>query len=292
MRPFKDLFLEEYWEIAYRKYSEADSVVNSKGRYNFNVLKSNKRYWFADPFLFVKDGKTFLFVEMFDNKTEIGVIGCSELVDGIFTEPKVIIKEDFHLSYPCVFEKDGEIYMMPESHNDSCIQLYKAIEFPYKWKKEKKLINNINAVDSVFENGFLITSIVKPQNDMSVDLCVYDEKLSSCKYNPAYSGSFTKRGAGNCFSHGEFRIRPSQSCENNQYGCKLFFNKIEKCDSNEYKESVISEITPDNIATSYSNTINGIHTYAKSDDIECVDIKSERFNPYRFFYIIKRKLLK
>ncbi len=289
MRPVRDLFLEEYWEIAYRPFTESDSIVNAQGKYKFEILKSDKRFWYADPFLFEKNGKTYLFIEMFDNTTEIGVIGVSELIDGRFSKPQVILKENYHLSYPCVFEKDGDIFMMPESHNDSCIQLYKAVDFPYKWKKEKKLIDNINAVDSVFENGYLITSIVKPQSDMSVDLCVFNEDSKSCDYNPAYSNSFTKRGAGNCFTYNGCRVRPSQSCENNQYGCKLFFNKIEQCDNNGYSESVISEITPENILSD-SSTITGIHTYARTEKIECVDIKSKRFNIFRLFHIIKRKL--
>ncbi len=290
MRSIKDLFFEEYWEIGYRKYTDDTSVVNGKGQYDFNVLKSDKRFWYADPFLFEKDGKTFLFIEMFDNRTEIGVIGYSELVNGKFTKPKVILKETFHISYPYIFEKDGEIYMMPESHNDKCIQLYKAVNFPDKWEKSHTLIDDINTADTVLENGMLITSVICPENDMSIDLCVYDKDLKPCSYNPVYSHSYTKRGAGKCFNHNGKRIRPAQSCENQQYGCKLYFNEIEQCDSQGYSEKAFTEITPQSITTSSSKKITGIHTYARTNEIEIVDIKSSRFNLYRLFYILKRKL--
>ncbi len=290
MRSIKDLFFEEYWEIGYRGYTDENSVVNGKAQYKFRVLKSDKRYWYADPFLFEKDGKTFLFVEMFDNQTETGVIGYSELINGEFTKPKVILKEKFHLSYPYIFEKNGDIYIMPESHNDNCIRLYKATAFPDKWEKSQVLIDNINTVDTVLENGMLITSVICPENDMSIDLCVYDKDLQPCSYNPVYSHSHTKRGAGMCFTHKNKRIRPAQSCEEQQYGRKLYFNEIEKCDRDGYSEKPFSEIAPQNILINDSKKITGIHTYARSSQIEIVDIKATRFNLHRLFYILKRKI--
>ena len=42
---------------------------------------------------------------------------------------------------------DSELYIMPESSSNNTIDLYKCIDFPYKWKK-KTLIDNILAVDS------------------------------------------------------------------------------------------------------------------------------------------------
>ncbi len=292
MRPLKDLIFEEYWEIAYRTYTEEDTIVNADKQYLFNTLKSNYRYWYADPFLFKKDGHTFLFVEMFDNKTEKGIIGYSEFIDNRFTEPQPVLEENFHLSYPYVFEKDGTIYMMPETHEDNCIQLYKAVKFPTKWKKDCVLVENINTVDTIIENQMIITSVVCPENDMSIDLCIFDKDYSPCFYNPVYSKSFTKRGAGSCFSHKGNRIRPSQSCENKQYGCKLYFNRIEQCDSHNYQESKTGEITHQNINTDKKSTPIGIHTYARTGDLETVDIKFKRFNLMRLLWILKNKLLK
>lgn len=289
MRPLKDLFFEEYWEIAFRKYSENDTVVNGKGTYKFDILRADKQFWYADPFLFKKNNRTFLFVEIFDNKTEKGIIGYSEFIDNHFTKPQPIIVENFHLSYPYVFEKDGNIYMMPETHEDGCVQLYRATDFPTKWTKDRILINDINAADTVIENDMIITSVVCPENDMSIDLVIYDQSLESCDYNPAYSKSLTKRGAGKVFTHREARIRPSQSCENGQYGCKLFFNKIDQCDKNGYRENIVSEITPKNIEVN-GKRIRGIHTYARTSNLECVDVKSKKVNIFRLFYIIKRKL--
>lgn len=289
MRPVKDMFIEEYWDIGFRFYDENDSVVDG-GKKSFNVLKATKRYWYADPFLFEKDGEIFLFVEMFDNITEVGLIGCSRFINGRFTEPVPVLKEDFHLSYPLVFEESGKIFMMPETHEDNCIQLYEAVNFPDEWKKSEVLVNNVNAVDTVAESGMLIASVVCPSADMSVDLSIYDIKSGKITdYSPVYSGRLDKRGAGRCFDYKGMRIRPAQGCENGVYGGRLIFNKIIQCDKNGYSEEEYSVISPANISAGIRKPVRGIHTYAKTDRIEIVDIKYRRINFRRLFWILKKK---
>ena len=291
MRPIKDLFIEEYWNIAFRNYTEEDSVVSGENKKTkFDVLKANKRFWYADPFLFEKDGKTYLFVEMFDNKTEVGVIGCSEFINGKFTEPEVVLEESFHLSYPYVFEKDGKILMMPETHEDGCIQFYEAVEFPKKWKKLSVAVNDVNVVDTVIENGMFIGSAICPENDMSIDICVYDKDGNKMPYSPVYKRCLDRRGAGMCFSFKNERIRPAQSCENGLYGGKIIFYKINQCDKERYSEEKFSEITPAMIEVNGLENVSGIHTYARTGKIEIVDAKSERINFKRLFWIIKRKV--
>jgi hypothetical protein len=291
MRPIKDIIAEEYWNIGFRLCPEEDSVVLGNGKFTFKQLETDKRFWYADPFLFEKDGKTYLFVEMFDNKKERGVIGCSEYENGGFKKPRVVLCESFHLSYPYVFEKDGDIYMMPETHEDGCIKTYKAVLFPYRWEQDDILVKDVNAVDTVIENGLLITSLVCPQNDMSVDLCVFDAGTGvQCGCSPVFTDSKTKRGAGKCFDFNGKRIRPSQSCVNGGYGERLLFNEIKKCTESEYCETEFSEITPENIETESKLTPCGVHTYARCGNIECVDMKFRRFNLPRLFWIADNKI--
>lgn len=288
MRPVKDMLIEEYWNIGYRDFSENDSVVDG-GRKSFKLLRASERYWYADPFLFEKDGTIYLFVEMFDNLTEVGIIGVSRYENGAFTEPEPVLKEKFHLSYPLVFEENGKIYMMPETHEDNCIQLYEAEDFPYKWKKSKVLVKNANAVDTVFENGMLIASDVCPANDMSIDLSVYDKNGIRTAYSPVYVSRLDKRGAGRTFTHKGERIRPAQNCVGRVYGGGLIFNRIIQCDENGYSEEEYSAVSPENIETAESRTVQGIHTYARTDKIEIVDIKFRRTNAKRLYWIVKRK---
>ena len=48
-------------------------------------------------------------VKAFDNKSEKGVIACMKYKDGDFTDPEVVLEESFHLSYPYVYEENGEL---------------------------------------------------------------------------------------------------------------------------------------------------------------------------------------
>ncbi|MFN4254010.1 MAG: hypothetical protein ACK4Q5_03255 [Saprospiraceae bacterium] len=94
----------------------------------------------ADPFLFVKNGRLHLFVEV-KNTFEPGKIKCY-VTDDLqhWDDLGVVLEADFHLSYPFVFEHEGEVYMMPESEANREIALYRATDFPRCWQKEKVIL--------------------------------------------------------------------------------------------------------------------------------------------------------
>ena len=64
----------------------------------------------------------------------------------------IALEDDFHLSYPFVFECDGDLFMCPETHARKDIRLYRCREFPLKWELEIILMNNVDAADtSIFK---------------------------------------------------------------------------------------------------------------------------------------------
>ena len=79
------------------------------------------------------------------------------------------------------------------------------------------------------------------------------------------------------------------TAENGIYGGKLIFNKINQCDENGFSEEEYSVISPENIETGMSKPVQGIHTYARTDKIEIVDIKYKRINLKRLYWILKKK---
>lgn len=89
----------------------------------------------ADPFILKKSEEFFMFFEVLNMETYTGDIGYATSVDGEKWEyKKIILDEPFHLSYPCVFEWQGNYYMIPESGEDLSVRLYKALSFPDEWK--------------------------------------------------------------------------------------------------------------------------------------------------------------
>ncbi len=290
LRPLHELLLEDYWTVGFRFYQgEEDSVLGGQGKKAFSFLKADARYWYADPFLFEKDGRTFLFVEMFDNKTELGCIGCSEFIDGCFQKPAVVLREAFHLSYPFVFEEDGRILMMPETSGDGCIQLYECTHFPDQWQKQKVLVRRPGAVDTVLTGSCLITSVVDSAAQKTTHLEFYDYPSGrKIETETRFEPDQTSRGAGRVFLHGGEPIRPSQNGTGGEYGRGVFFNQIIRL-GEDYAERRIASLTPDELETGRIKA-TGLHTYARNDSIEVVDIKSQRFNIRRLLWILAKKL--
>lgn len=97
----------------------------------------------ADPFLFIRGSKMYLFFETKTSITMKGDIGVAESSDqGVtWTYVGIALEEEWHLSYPYVFEHDGEVYMMPEGSKNGKLSLYKARQFPLRWAFEKTLID-------------------------------------------------------------------------------------------------------------------------------------------------------
>lgn len=285
MRPIKELFIEEFWEIAYRDI-EQGTVFETNDFSNCHFIHATKRYWYADPMLLKKNEDTYLFVEAYDNSNGKGSIAYSKLVNGRFTKPKVIIEESFHLSYPYVFEYEGNTFIMPETSGDKCIQLYKATDFPEKWEKYERVLEIKNAVDTVFlDNRRLLTSILMNNYEKTTRLQLIDlknETLSFCTEE-----NQTSRGAGKLFKYNGKLIRPAQNATGGVYGKGLLFYEV--TDMENYKEEEWFRFDSKSVV---ANGVLGVHTYAKSENLEVIDCKKKRFNIYIIFYIIKNKIRK
>lgn len=89
----------------------------------------------ADPFGMWRDGKLHVFAEAFDYRSRVGHIdvltydGELKLLDC-----RTALRAPWHLSYPFVFEADGETWMLPEAYKSGTLTLYRARDFPSVWE--------------------------------------------------------------------------------------------------------------------------------------------------------------
>ena len=105
----------------------------------------------ADPFLIHENGTYYMFFEVMNNNTNQGDIGLAISNDGFnWTYKQIILDEEFHLSYPCVFKWDNEYYMVPETHQAESIRLYKSDNFPYNWTFVKTLLEGQFVDNTIF----------------------------------------------------------------------------------------------------------------------------------------------
>lgn len=106
----------------------------------------------ADPFMVCESGRWWLFFEVWNAETDRGEIGLASSADGFRWQYEgIVLREDGHLSYPYVFQWNGEYYMTPETLGRGCIQLYRAESFPRRWRPEARLVEGCFADPSVFE---------------------------------------------------------------------------------------------------------------------------------------------
>jgi hypothetical protein len=96
-------------------------------------------------------------------KGDIGQIGLATSPDGLHWEyQQIVLREAFHVSFPHVFRWQGDYYMIPETYQANAVRLYKAVEFPTKWRFEKTLIEGEEFVDAcpffVNDRWWLFTS--------------------------------------------------------------------------------------------------------------------------------------
>ena len=90
-----------------------------------------KDRFYADPFLIERDGKTFIFLEDLRYSEGRALISCCELdADGTPGPVFEVLRRPYHLSYPFLFEENGEIYMIPETKSNRTVELYRATKFP------------------------------------------------------------------------------------------------------------------------------------------------------------------
>src|SRR5437667_3709707 len=145
------LCFREQWLIAYWKTGTlaSDHTISD----SFTVITPPRGHNYADPFLFTRKGKPYIFFEEFDDDGQ-GAICCTEIqADGAPGEPQRVLTRNYHLSYPFVFEWRGGVYLLPETWGNGTIEVYAAIEFPWRWELAAVLLRNVTAADpTIFEH--------------------------------------------------------------------------------------------------------------------------------------------
>ena len=106
-------------------------------------------HFYADPFPLTWQGRDHLFFEDLDHKTDKGIISVVTFDDAGRPGPTMpVLEEPWHLSYPFMIERAGQIFMIPESSANRDIALYRAVDFPLRWERFAVLIEGVEASDA------------------------------------------------------------------------------------------------------------------------------------------------
>ena len=293
----KDYLFSEEWIIAFRKRQKGllfqDKCLNQQ----FNILHNSWRYWAADPFLFEKNDKPYIFFEMFDRLKGKAGIGFREFDNGKWSPMQMIIEKPFHMSFPYIYEDQNGIFMMPEASYDKCVPIFKAIDFPCKWKMVERLLDGEKVCDSIMKKikglRYLFTQPVEiPYTFGELDL--YIESKDGWKLHPASpickSTPNGARMAGDIFEVDGEIYRCGQDCRGG-YGKGLCFFKIEKLKADEYFETSIKNISYSEINVISKDHFCGCHTYNISANFEVIDLKIVKCRFQNLLFAFLQKIM-
>lgn len=238
------------------------------------------RFW-ADPFPLKVDGKYYIFFEDYVNELGRAHIAVMEVDEnGIVSGPTEVLKLDYHLSYPFVFEWQGDYYMIPESGHGNVVELYRAVSFPYEWRLEKTLLEISRPLDTtVIEiDGMWWMFLNLEEKGVAVNWdelhLYYSESLfgpwKPHARNPIVSDVRSARPAGKFFWSNDELYRPSQD-SSLRYGYATTINKVTELSPLAYNETEVVKILPD-----WDDNIIGVHTLNFSDDLTVIDCLAKR----------------
>ncbi len=265
-------FYKDQWFLLYKKGGNTPETSFRR----MKIICSNKTLFWADPFIVHKNRKDYIFVEEYKWSIKKGHISVIELNDDNTQKVTKIIDNDYHFSYPFIFEYDHDYYMIPETASNQTIELYKCDNFPYDWSFQKNIFENIVAVDTTlfYHNDlwWLFTSIDETKKSTKHDeLFIFyttnpiSGKWLPHKMNPVISDAKVARPAGNIFTSDGKIFRPSQNCTG-IYGSAININEILVLTKTDYQEQLIDNLKPD-----WDKKIKGIHTINFNENMTILD---------------------
>ena len=282
----------ETWNVAYRKKSKACLFNDIDSE--FIVIDNGYKGWAADPFIFEKDNEVYLFAEIFSYKHGRGVLAYAKYDDkkNCFGKYNTIIVEDYHLSYPCVFEYENNIYIMPEANESDSLYLYRAVEFPNKWEKLPPLFTGAKLVDTtpilIEGKPYALSYKLNIEDESKNELILLEfngKGFVESKLCVLSTDVSTARPGGNFLKINGELYRVSQDCKG-EYGRAVNFVKLSKDFPKTFEEKVVKRIEPKDLNIHNKNIYCGIHTYNSSKNFEVIDLKSYKNSFIRLFYRI------
>ncbi len=258
------------WHVAFLRSDWRSAVL-----WRATELKNPPLHFLADPFVISRNGKDYCFVEDFDYGTQRGSIAVYELAKNGGVRIGTALAEDFHLSFPFLFEYQGELFMCPESSAAKEIRIYKCVEFPLRWKLEAVTMQNVKAVDSVIfeQHGrwWLLTNIDPlGTGEYRSELFAFHAPSPFGKWvahplNPILVDAACAGNAGLLVEPAQiFRVSQGQGFD--FYGRQAQINEVVELTPHSYREAAVARITP-----TFKRGVAGVHHLHSNGSVTVFD---------------------
>lgn len=302
----KIIGFEEIYTIAYRNRGE--HTLLDSDLLKFDRLPYSNTYWYADPILISYQGESYLFLESYDMRTNLGSIAYAKFdEEGKLSAPKIVIQEPYHMSFPMIFCWNDRLYMIPETCANRSLNLYRCEGSIDQWTLVKSFPVEEELVDTVATACYgdhveLVTSAQhathKRMNKWQKFRIFREGEDFRLEADAAFNSreiySYADRTAGSLVTEGGQKILPTQESTETDYGVNLYLNDYSAEDLTHMP--VLKKVTVDNILlpdVAQKQQI-GVHSYGLSEKYEVVDMRYFRFSPLvrmRKIFNLGRKLL-
>lgn len=243
-----------HWRTGWRRIDGPDLFdLRRHPESGWRDLADDGRRFYADPFPILHEGRLTLFVEDYEHRLGKGIISAVSFgEDGPIGAPVPVLERPGHLSYPFVFARDGEIWMIPESGSAGTIDLFRATAFPGGWVHEATLVAGMVASDATLvEHGGLwwIFATVRDGGGAFSDALHlwsapdFRGPFTPHPGNPVLIDIASARPAGRMVSRDGALLRPVQDCRNG-YGAALAIARVTKLDDTGFEQEVETLLGP------------------------------------------------
>ena len=232
----------------------------------------------ADPFGVWRDGRLHLFAEAYDYRTRHGVIDCLTLDrDFAVADRRTVLRAPWHLSYPYVFEAEGETWMLPEASRSGTLTLYRAVDFPDRWEPAAEIALDVVPIDAtpVWHEGrwWLFYSGGPSRADrMGALHAAWAERLEGPWHplasNPVRQDMRGGRPGGTPFVHDAMLCLPVQDCSHT-YGGAVRILRFARLSP----DGIDTELGPPITAPADTLYREGMHTLAACGPVTLIDAK-------------------
>lgn len=262
------------WSITYAFADPTDDAVEL--RQHRELTPPPDRYW-ADGFPAVHDGVHAIFFEEFlfgERRGRISAVTIGS--DGEPSAPFVVLDEGCHMSYPFVFQWDGQLYMIPETADRRSVELYRCAEFPRRWERQETLLSGLRAVDPTIHRArgvwwMFVGQAREEASNANDELHLYMAESPLGPWlpharNPVKEDVRNCRPAGALFEWRGNLYRPAQDCSWT-YGREVVINRVERLDERGYSETEVWRVKPN-----WAPGLSGTHTYAVAPGLVVADV--------------------
>ncbi|WP_293866560.1 formyl transferase [uncultured Alsobacter sp.] len=269
-----------HWRIAFRPAAAGDRIWDRRALPDaaWTFVPDDGARYFADPFPFETHGRMHLFCEEYPYATMRGIISVIEIEAGRQVGPAVpIIETGYHLSYPFIFERDGTIWMVPETSGNNTIELWRCTDFPRGWERHAILVDGVAATDATIlfggERLFMFASVRHAGSASHDALMVWsaprlEGPWTAFSADPVLVDARSSRPAGRMQVIDGTAWRPAQDCSS-AYGGALTLCRVDALDP---EAGVFRQTTMARIVPPTDRAWTGLHTLNEAGGLEFIDL--------------------